>query len=104
MVPIFQQQIREGGPNTVTHPEVTRYFMTIAEAAQLVFQTSVMGRGGEIFILDMGAPVRIVKLATNLILRQREIGPLDFCRESLPDYQPSGFLLVRDCESRSVRV
>ncbi|MFT4436962.1 polysaccharide biosynthesis protein [Caballeronia sp. 15715] len=67
VIPKFQQQIAKGGPVTVTHPEITRFFMTIPEAAQLVLQASSMGRGGEIFILDMGQPVRIVELARDLI-------------------------------------
>ncbi|WP_449491031.1 polysaccharide biosynthesis protein [Caballeronia sp. M23-90] len=67
VIPKFQQQIAKGGPVTVTHPEITRFFMTIPEAAQLVLQASSMGRGGEIFILDMGQPVRIVDLARDLI-------------------------------------
>ncbi|WP_261527427.1 polysaccharide biosynthesis protein [Burkholderia multivorans] len=67
VIPKFQQQISKGGPVTVTHPEITRFFMTIPEAAQLVLQASSMGRGGEIFILDMGNPVRIVDLARDLI-------------------------------------
>ena len=67
VVPKFQQQIAKGGPVTVTHPEITRFFMTIPEASQLVLQASSMGHGGEIFILDMGKPVRIVDLARDLI-------------------------------------
>ncbi|CAM2176660.1 Capsular polysaccharide biosynthesis protein CapD [Paraburkholderia sacchari] len=67
VIPKFQQQIAKGGPVTVTHPEITRFFMTIPEASQLVLQASSMGHGGEIFILDMGKPVKIVDLARDLI-------------------------------------
>lgn len=67
VIPLFQQQIAQGGPVTVTHPEIQRYFMTIPEACQLILQAGVIGKGGEIYVLDMGEPVKITYLAEQLI-------------------------------------
>ncbi|EGA63715.1 putative capsular polysaccharide biosynthesis protein CapD, partial [Vibrio brasiliensis LMG 20546] len=67
VIPLFKKQIANGGPITVTHPEIIRYFMTIPEAAQLVIQAGAMGKGGDVFVLDMGEPVKITDLAVNLV-------------------------------------
>ena len=67
VIPFFKEQIKKGGPVTVTHPEIIRYFMTISEACQLVLQAGSMGEGGEIFIFDMGEPVKILDLAKRMI-------------------------------------
>jgi FlaA1/EpsC-like NDP-sugar epimerase len=67
VIPLFREQIKKGGPVTVTHPNITRYFMTIPEAAQLVIQAGSMGQGGDVFVLDMGQPVKIAELAEKMI-------------------------------------
>ena len=67
MIPIFRKQIARGGPVTVTHPEMTRYFMTIPEAVQLVIQAGAIGGRGQVYVLDMGEPVKIVDLADTMI-------------------------------------
>jgi FlaA1/EpsC-like NDP-sugar epimerase len=81
VVPLFRRQLAEGGPLTVTHAEVTRYFMTIPEAAQLVLQAGAMARGGEVFVLDMGEPVKIVDLARRMV----ELSGMTVRDEDTPD-------------------
>tara|TARA_R110000737_G_C14570289_1_gene483976 strand:- start:1101 stop:1664 length:564 start_codon:yes stop_codon:yes gene_type:complete len=68
VIPLFRSQIARGGPITITHPDITRYFMTIPEAAQLVVQAGSLGQGGDVFVLDMGEPVAIVELARKMVM------------------------------------
>lgn len=77
VIPLFERQIKEGGPLTITHPDITRYFMTIPEACQLVQEAAVMGKGGEVFVFDMGRPVRIMELAKKMIALKGLQYPLD---------------------------
>jgi FlaA1/EpsC-like NDP-sugar epimerase len=81
VVPKFRQQIRDGGPITLTHAEMTRYFMSIPEAAQLVIQAGAMAKGGEVFVLDMGEPVRIIDLAARMV----ELSGLNLRNAQNPD-------------------
>ena len=81
VVPKFRQQIKEGGPVTITHPEITRFFMTIPEASQLVIQAGAMAKGGDVFVLDMGKPVKIISLAKRMI----ELSGLSIKNERNPD-------------------
>jgi FlaA1/EpsC-like NDP-sugar epimerase len=81
VVPKFRQQIRDGGPITLTHAEMTRYFMSIPEAAQLVIQAGAMAKGGEVFVLDMGEPVRIIDLAARMV----ELSGLSLRNAQKPD-------------------
>jgi FlaA1/EpsC-like NDP-sugar epimerase len=81
VVPKFRQQIKDGGPITITHPEITRFFMTIPEASQLVIQAGAMAKGGDVFVLDMGEPVKIMKLAERMV----ELSGLSVKNEQNPD-------------------
>ncbi len=87
VVPIWRQQIANGGPVTVTHPEATRYFMLIPEAVQLILQAATLGAGGEIFVLDMGSPVKIIDLANDLI-KFSGLRPGQDIQLNLRDYAP----------------
>ncbi|MDX1812958.1 MAG: polysaccharide biosynthesis protein, partial [Gammaproteobacteria bacterium] len=81
VIPLFRKQILRGGPITVTHPDVTRYFMTIPEAAQLVMQAGALGEGGDVFVLDMGEPIKIDDLARTMV----HLSGLEVCDDENPE-------------------
>src|SRR5690625_4261103 len=119
IIPKFKEQIEKGGPVTVTHPEMTRYFMTIPEASRLVIQAGALAKGGEIFVLDMGEPVKIVDLAKNLIklsgyseeeieIKFTGIRPGDNIKENLfsknERYHNSIHKQIKICQSTYVKI
>ena len=102
VIPLFREQIQKGGPVTVTHPEVTRFFMTIPESCQLILQASCMGEGGEIFVLDMGSPVRIAYMAEQMIRLSGKLPDRDIQIEYI-GLRPGEKMyeeLFYDCEAR----
>lgn len=99
VIPLFRKQIESGGPITVTHPDITRYFMAIPEAAQLVIQAGAMARGGDVFILDMGEPVRIIDLATRMV-RLSGLNPVVTGAGRAPTVRAKGDLEIRFTELR----
>ena len=93
VVPLFKKQIQQGGPVTVTHPEIIRYFMMIPEAAQLVIQAGAMAKSGQVFVLDMGKPVKILYLAKRMI---QLMGLTPYCQESTSlDFDKNGDIEVK---------
>lgn len=99
VIPLFRKQIEAGGPITVTHPDITRYFMAIPEAAQLVIQAGAMARGGDVFILDMGEPVRIVDLATRMV-RLSGLRPVVVEAGDVPGPRAKGDIEIRFTQLR----
>lgn len=103
VIPKFKEQIKNGGPITVTHPEITRYFMMIPEACQLVLQAASIAKGGELFILDMGQPVRIAELAEKMIALYDKVGKIDIEYTGLrPGEKLYEELLISDSEHKTM--